>query len=181
MSAERTSDVADVLAERAQALAAPRARTGDERGLPHLVARVGTTRFGLPVERAAHVVARSPITSVPGSGAGILGIAVVLGGLLPVADAALVLGLDPDATAPGRIVVLTDGDERIGLLVDAVDGLERVEPGAPPPPDAGRAETRLLQPNPTADWFVLDVDALLDDRRLSPIDHPQTTAGQGDP
>lgn len=90
-----------------------------------VVFRLGRERYGLPV-RAVDEIVRTPdeLIHVPGAPAHVAGVVNRRGTVLPVVDLHRRFGL-PGAPAPGRshVVVLTVGQTRAGLLVDAATGV----------------------------------------------------------
>jgi chemotaxis signal transduction protein len=80
-------------------------------------------------------------------------------GLL-VRDGATITVLSPFGAAPGQVLVLDDHGTTVGLLVDEVTGIERVEDAAGPPPAGQRSPLVagiLHGPQPL---LLLDVGAL---------------------
>lgn len=170
-------DVARVLAERARLLAEP----GEERapvGESHLLAAAGGAKVALPTARARNVVAARPLSRLPGSGAAIIGLAAVQGGLVPVVDLSLLIaGAGGGAAAYGQLLLIDDRASRLGLRVDRVEGLISL----------GDAEhgARSAEPSTTPGLvarvapggvLVLDLDALLADPRLrAPVGAAVTT------
>ncbi len=85
--------------------------------------------YGLEIGAAAEILLMRPITPVPRTPPFVLGIASLRGTVIPVLDLALRLGLTPGPGArANRIVVVRDGDERVGFRVDRVRGVVRVSP-----------------------------------------------------
>lgn len=84
-----------------------------------LVVRVGERRLALPIEQVEGVAIAPPISRVPGTPAGLLGLTNLRGSVLPV--------LDADPAAPGErrhLVVLTSRQHgRFGLACDWVEEL----------------------------------------------------------
>jgi purine-binding chemotaxis protein CheW len=90
-----------------------------------VVFRLGRERYGLPVGAVDEIV-RTPdeLIHVPGAPAHVAGVMNRRGAVLPVVDLHRRFGL-PGAPATGRshVVVLTVGQTRAGLLVDAATGV----------------------------------------------------------
>jgi chemotaxis signal transduction protein len=95
-------------------------------GAAHLVVRVGDALAALPAGGVRRVVRGVRLHGLPGSGAGLLGLAEFAGEPLAVLELAPLLGLEPAATPPPVTVVawVGAGEERelLGLAVD--DALE---------------------------------------------------------
>src|SRR6185295_7344230 len=78
------------------------------------------------------------ITLVPQTPAWLRGVTSLRGDVLSVVDLRVLLGLDPTSAHTGRMVVvrLLDEEFSVGLLVDGVDRIITLEPGAVHPPAA---------------------------------------------
>lgn len=169
--AETDADVTRVLQERARALAVPRDLSDEREEELHLLANVGAHVVAIPAARARHVVTSKPLAQLVGCGPAIVGLAVVHGDLVPVADLALLLELADrrDQAGPGRLVIVDDGDSSLALLVDHVDELLSLSPGEVRADRSPRASTeRLVAGVAHGGTFVLDLDAVLADERLWP-------------
>ncbi len=88
---------------------------------------VGGEQYGFEIGTVAEILLPRPVTPVPRTPQWVLGIASVRGTVLPVVDLASRLGLAPRPPARhNRIVVLRDGEERMGFRVDRVRGVVRL-------------------------------------------------------
>lgn len=109
----------------------------DEDESRYLAFTVAGQEFALPIA-AVRETARLPktVAAVPHGGAHLLGVASLRGGLLPLADLRLLLGLPAPATASARQRVLViDTRTPVGLIVDGVsEVLGNDEPPLPLPP-----------------------------------------------
>ena len=82
--------------------------------------------FGVDIREMAEILLPRRTTPLPRTPAFIVGVLTLRGTVLPVIDLALRLGLPQrDRTRTARIVVLRDGDECLGFLVDRVRGVVR--------------------------------------------------------
>lgn len=168
---ETDVDVSRVLQDRARALAVPRDLSGERDEELHLVASVGRHVVAIPAARSRHVVTPKPLARLVDCGPAIVGLAVVHGDLVPVADLALLLELDGrrGQAGPGRLVIIDDGESLLGLLVDDVDELLSFSPGDVRSDRSPTASTERLVTGVAHDGtFVLDLDAVLADERLWP-------------
>lgn len=87
--------------------------------------RLGNERFALDLEQVEEIIKPKPLTAVPRVPAWILGILSLRGTMVPVVDPAQRLGLEA-AREGGRIIVVLDGEDPCGLIVDEVRDVERV-------------------------------------------------------
>ena len=118
--------------------------------------RLGAERYALAVEHVLEITTYSPPTPLPGARPDLLGLVPLRGRVLPVYDAAGILGAS-GAASPERIVVVVDGATRAGVAVDEVS-----EVGPLPPAEA--ADEPLLSGTVLHDGRaigVIDACALL--------------------
>jgi len=159
-SAPRTLELAALLAERMPSGQGQRGRGGDvpeasaaevaDQDLLQLLSfALDDQEFALPLG-AIEEVLRLPdtVALVPHADAVAIGSASVRGALLPLLSLRALLAMPPaEATPRSRVVVARIGVYRVGLLVDAVRGVERVPEGViDPVPQVltrGRAEARI--------------------------------------
>jgi purine-binding chemotaxis protein CheW len=125
----------------------------------HVVFRVASERYALPLDAVREVVVpQPPFARVPRASEAVRGVMNLRGRVVAVVDLAGLVGLPPQALAAGagHVLVLERGRRALGLLVGAVLG---VEPLPPPAPGAalvrGVASARggavtLLAPEPLA-------------------------------
>lgn len=99
-----------------------------------VVVRLGGCRYALPLEAVAEVGRPPALTRVPGLPGWVAGVANWRGRVLAVLD------LRPLLQAPvvplqrgARLVVITSGTVRVGLLCEAVDGTVPLRPGTVEP------------------------------------------------
>lgn len=113
----------------------------------YLVVVLGGGEFCLPAAATREVVAWIEPRRIPSPNPRMLGIVPMRGALVPIYDLAGMLGLP---TGRGKIVLLDDGEETIGLAVDGVGDLVRVDEAA-------------FRPAPTASALI-DGALVLEDR-----------------
>ncbi|PAU51247.1 chemotaxis protein CheW [Pseudomonas indica] len=109
--------------------------------IQHLSFRVRQARYALPIELVREIIEYGQITTVPMMPSFIHGVINLRGNVVPVLDLAARFGFE--LTEPGKrtcIVIieleLDDQQQRIGLVVDAVDAVldidsSEVEPAPP--------------------------------------------------
>jgi purine-binding chemotaxis protein CheW len=82
------------------------------------------------ITEVGEIVLPRAIAPLPRTPSYIRGVASLRGTVLPVVDLARRLGLSPTERGRSpRILVLRDGDERVGFWVDRVSGVVRFTPG----------------------------------------------------
>lgn len=94
------------------------------------MARIAGGRYAVPMEHVAEVGRPPHLTRVPGMPGWVLGVANWRGRVLAVLDLAEMLGASAvgrdgpgaDGRGTGRLLVLTDGSMRVGLVTDGVEG-----------------------------------------------------------
>jgi purine-binding chemotaxis protein CheW len=76
-------------------------------------------------------VGRTPgVTRVPGTPSWVTGVANWRGRILGIVDLRHLLGVPPDGSGEGRLVVLTRGGSTVGVVAERVDGVIEVDPEA---------------------------------------------------
>ncbi len=136
--------------------------------------RLAGAAYGLKVEAVREVLRVEIITAVPHTPPHVRGVTNMRGRVLPVVDLRQRLGFDrAPVTETSRILVVRQGSEPVGLLVDAVDQILQVLASTiQEPPEEGDAKAhRAVTGMAAADSGVvvlLDPRALLDDLEPSP-------------
>ena len=132
-----------------------------------VIVRLGGCRYALPMSSVAEVGRPPGLTRVPGLPAWVAGVANWRGRVLAVLDLRSLLAAE---TGPldrrGRLVVLSHGGVRVGVLVEAVAGGAHLDPEAVEPALAHLPTTTgsLLAGQVTdaeGPYGVLDLDAVL--------------------
>jgi len=113
--------------------------------IQHLSFRVRQASYALPIDLVREIIEYNEVTTVPMMPAFIHGVINLRGNVVPVMDLAARFGFE--LTVPGKRtciviieLVLDDQNQRIGLVVDAVDAVLDIDPEqvvAPPPFGAG--------------------------------------------
>ena len=91
---------------------------------PSLLCSVGACFCALPIEHVVETMRPLPLEPLRGAPDLVRGVAVVRGDVVPVVDAARLLGAV--ATRPGRFVLLRVGERRLALAVDRVLGVQQL-------------------------------------------------------
>jgi purine-binding chemotaxis protein CheW len=144
----------ELMAERARALARPNEVIREDL-LPLLVFTLGGERLAVEVDRVVQVVEARGLQRLVASPAWLLGALVARGRVVPVLDLRERLGLARGLADLGKVLVLEQAGELVGLAVEALEGRSDVSRRglvAADPPRRWRAEGGLA---------VLDLGALL--------------------
>lgn len=166
---------------RPQAPAAAAAGDSAEARRPILRFELSGQAYGLPLEAVREVRDASPeILNLSVGDAAVAGVVEHRGRLLPVVRPAQLLGL-PAASNPGRgrIVVMALGGASLGLIVERVDDIVRVEPdriaAAPAILNRGEGEARIAAVARTAHGLValISPERLFRDDTVAAILHEQ--------
>jgi purine-binding chemotaxis protein CheW len=100
-----------------------------------VVLRVHEGDYAVPIGRVQEIIRVPSITQVPGANHGVEGIINLRGQVVPVIDLGIRLGMGPSRRPrEARVVVVDSGSERVGLLVDGVSEVLRINHGAVEPP-----------------------------------------------
>ena len=103
--------------------------------------------YGLPILAIREIIKWTEITEVPRMPGFLLGVISVRGAVIPVIDLRARLRFDASPlTRAARILVVNQGGEPFGLLVDAVTGVQRFAEAdiEPPPATLAVAEASFL-------------------------------------
>lgn len=125
----RSSGDRDAVYRFADRLPQPAPEAARETRLETWVAfRLQGETYALPVSHVREIVRVDAVTRVPGGPREIRGVTNVRGRVIPVVDLRVRLGLEPDDLSPGSRVLVAEARGRpIGLLVDGVRAVERID------------------------------------------------------
>ena len=132
-----------------------------------VVVRLGGCRYALPMSSVAEVGRPPQLTRVPGLPAWVAGVANWRGRVLAVLDLRSLLAAEVgELDRRGRLVVLSHGGVRVGLMVESVAGGADLDPEAVEPALAHLPESTgsLLSGQVTdaeGPYGVLDLDAVM--------------------
>jgi chemotaxis signal transduction protein len=145
--------VADVLRDRAQALAEAEVNATEAGGVYTLFS-LAAERYAVPSSAASEVLELPKITPVPRTDPVVAGLFHRRGGIYVALNTKGLLGLAEDGSY-GNAVVLADGPARVALLVDEMEAARRIPPADIQPGGGG------VVAGVTPDrYIVLDVEAL---------------------
>lgn len=87
---------------------------------------LGSETYGIRIDEVSEILLPRPVTPLPGAPPFVRGLVSLRGTVLPVIDMAARLDLQgSEPRRAARILVLRDGDERMGFWVDRVVGVVR--------------------------------------------------------
>lgn len=94
---------------------------------PQLVIfRVGATHYAFDIEAVDEILPLLPVTPAPGAPAGILGLADVRRGVVPVFDLHWKFNVPADTGIDARLVLVGTAQGQVAMLVDAVEEVATV-------------------------------------------------------
>ncbi|TXT51125.1 MAG: purine-binding chemotaxis protein CheW [Spirochaetes bacterium] len=160
-----------VLKARTRALAAPSDTGSPVQGASRiLVFELGGQRFAFPTNQVDRVLLSPKIFPLPGTPAHILGVANILGEILPILDLRPLLGMEAAlADANARLLLLEHGAVKLGLMADSVEGILEFPESSfhPTPPTLQRSLSRYATLVLLDGTVLLDRNALLGDQSLA--------------
>jgi purine-binding chemotaxis protein CheW len=105
------------------------------------VFRAGDEELVVDIMRVQEIIPPLPVTKVPAAPDGIEGVVNLRGAIVPVVDVRARLGLpEPTQTPRPRLIVCRVGPHLVGLKVDAVSNVVRVDTSVLKPAPMGAAE-----------------------------------------
>lgn len=127
--------------------------------------RLGKEMFCIDVLKVREVLRGIEITPVPGSPGFVLGIINLRGKVVTVVDGRTKFGLSrKEIDDMSRILIMEDGDEATGVLVDSVSEILTIDHSKiDPAPDAGHSSTDFISGVTSVNSELL---ILVDARRL---------------
>ncbi|MDH5633876.1 MAG: chemotaxis protein CheW [Gammaproteobacteria bacterium] len=129
--------------------------------------RVGDLHLLVPQDATREVLRLPGCSRIPNTPNWFKGLANVRGGLVPVIDMALALGLDNQIDEVPYLLVFGHGDEAIGMMINGLPRSMVLEPGSrrndsPPVPDVVKEHITGVYEKADQLWFDLDHDGFLD-------------------
>jgi len=89
----------------------------------------GNEAYGFPLSAVREILVPPPLTEVPRAQECFLGVITVRGQIISVIDLPRMLDLEVEQRAPyGRILLVDNGEELVGVAVDRVTQVYRMEP-----------------------------------------------------
>ena len=139
--------------------------TGDERQL--VVFQLGAELYGVEISRVHEIIRLMAITRVPRAPSFVEGVINLRGKVIPVVDLRRRFGLpQAEHTRASRIVVVELGEHVVGIIVDAVSEVLRVNTATiePPSPVVAGIDSEYLSGIAKVDEqliILLDLDRVL--------------------
>ena len=94
-----------------------------------LAVLAGDEAYGFPLSAVREILVPPPLTEVPRAPEHFLGVITVRGQIITLIDLPKMLHLEVEQTEPyGRVLLVDNGDELIGVAVDRVIQVYRMEP-----------------------------------------------------
>lgn len=94
-----------------------------------LAVLAGNEAYGFPLSAVREILVPPPLTEVPRAPDHILGVVTVRGQIITLTDLPRMLNLEVEQAEPyGRVLLIDNGDELIGVAVDRVVQVYRLEP-----------------------------------------------------
>ncbi len=102
---------------------------GGSGAVPVLAVLAGDEAYGFPLSAIREILVPPPLTEVPRCPEHFLGVIAVRGQIITVIDLPKLLQLDAEQTEPyGRVLLVDNGEELIGVAVDRVIQVHRMAP-----------------------------------------------------
>jgi purine-binding chemotaxis protein CheW len=138
--------------------------------------KLGDEEFGVDILKVREIVRIQSITHVPQTPASMAGVINLRGNVIPVIDLPKKLGI-PDSKQDDktRIIVFAVNDKLIGMIVDAVERVQRIrENQIEPPPDigAGHLQEYIMGMGKVEEDLVilLNIDKILTEEEIIQIE-----------
>lgn len=139
------------------------AGAGEER----LAVRIGGLHLLCAPDAGREVLLPPPASRLPHTPAWLLGVANVRGALVPVVDLAIAFGLERAADRRAYLLISGQGDSTVGLLVDGLPVLQRIDAsrrfqGIPPHPELLKGHVRGAIDHAGATWLDIELTGLFE-------------------
>jgi len=121
----------------------------EEDGRPFVTFRLGTESFGIALHEVEEIVELPTVTKVPDGPDYVLGVICLRDQVMPLIDLSEILSIDQGQTERLRdkVVLLSFGSAKIGVVVDDIEEILRVQDDQvlPPPQTLSEAEREHLE------------------------------------
>jgi purine-binding chemotaxis protein CheW len=103
--------------------------TSETGAIAVLAVSAGNETYGFPLSSIREILVPPPVAEVPRAPASVLGVISVRGQIITLLDLPKVLKLEMNDVEPyGRVLLVDNGEELIGVAVDSVIQVYRMEP-----------------------------------------------------
>jgi purine-binding chemotaxis protein CheW len=120
----------------------------EEDGQPYVTFRLGRESFGIALHEVEEIVELPPVTKVPDAPDYVLGVICLRDHVMPLVDISEILSIQQEGAERKRdmVVLLSFGSAKIGVVVDEIQEILRVQEGQtlPPPQTLSEAEREHL-------------------------------------
>ena len=115
----------------------------EEDGRPFVTFRLGSESFGIALHEVEEIVELPPVTKVPDAPDYVLGVICLRDQVMPLVDLAEILSIQVGDSERKRdmVVLLSFGSAKIGVVVDEIQEILRVQDGQTLPPPQTLSET----------------------------------------
>jgi purine-binding chemotaxis protein CheW len=130
--------------------------------LLHVLFKVADAQYVVPAADVLQMESFTSATKVPGAPSYVAGLVLIRGRVVPVIDVRARFGLPPvEPTLDSRIVVISEEQRTVGLLVDSAREVVQIAPAElKPPPDVlmGQSDGFVKSVAKTGDRLLMLVD-----------------------
>ena len=156
---------------RAAQLARPVEQRSQGRGAlssRYLVFGLGRERYGIPVQAVERILRLPEITRLPGAPGFVAGAVSLVGEILTALELRRLFGVLGETLDPGlrRLVVVEARGERVGLVVDEVQGVEQLQSWSEHLPTGGWLRPDQVRGLASSSILLLELEQVLADPRL---------------
>ena len=121
----------------------------EEDGRPFVTFRLGAESFGIALHEVEEIVELPPVTKVPDAPDYVLGVICLRDQVMPLVDLSEILSIQQGNSERKRdmVVLLSFGTAKIGVVVDEIQEILRIQDGQtlPPPQTLSEAEREHLE------------------------------------
>jgi purine-binding chemotaxis protein CheW len=121
----------------------------EEDGRPFVTFRLGSESFGIALHEVEEIVELPPVTKVPDAPDYVLGVICLRDQVMPLVDLSEILSIQQGDSERKRdmVVLLSFGNAKIGVVVDEIQEILRIQEGQtlPPPQTLSEAECEHLE------------------------------------
>lgn len=132
----------------------------------YVVFQLGAEPYALRIETVRSIETMKPITRVPTHNPFVKGVINLRGVVIPVIDLRKRLGMpEAEVTGETRIIVISQSEQEVGIIVDAAQNVLDIDDSALQPPADSAGELLYVESMAKFDekvLSILDLDGVLD-------------------